>query len=138
MRVLVVFPPVTVARDFIDYPYFADLGAVQLAAVLAQDHDVALVDAFAQPGATLRWRDDGRAHLGATADDVVAACPDDAALVVVATTPFHRPPTRDDVLASVLAGLRERMPAAAIVLADAYQSGQHYVETTSLISGATD
>ena len=30
-RVLVVHPPTTVARDFIDYPYFADLGAVQLA-----------------------------------------------------------------------------------------------------------
>jgi len=29
-RVLVVHPPVSVARDFIDYPYFSDLGAVQV------------------------------------------------------------------------------------------------------------
>jgi MoaA/NifB/PqqE/SkfB family radical SAM enzyme len=128
MRVLVVFPPVTVARDFIDYPYFADLGAVQLAAVLAQHAEVTLVDAFALPGATLRWRDDERAHLGAAVEGVVAACPEAVDLVVVATTPFHRPPTRDDVLAGVLAGLRERLPSAAFVLADAYQSGQHYVE----------
>ncbi len=134
MRVLVVFPPVTVARDFIDYPYFADLGAVQLAAVLAEEHDVALVDSFALPGATLRWRDDGRAHLGATVEAVLAACPDDAALVVVATTPFHRPPTRDDVLAAVLTDLRARMPDAAIVLADAYQSGQHYVECDGMLA----
>ena len=26
-RVTVVFPPLRVSRDFIDYPYFADLGA---------------------------------------------------------------------------------------------------------------
>ena len=31
---LLLHPPVSVARDFIDYPYFSDLGAVQLAAVL--------------------------------------------------------------------------------------------------------
>jgi MoaA/NifB/PqqE/SkfB family radical SAM enzyme len=128
MRVLVVFPPVTVARDFIDYPYFADLGAVQLAAVLSESADVTLVDAFALPGATLRWRDDGRAHLGVAVDELLDVSPTDVELVVVATTPFHRPPTRDDVLAGVVAGLRERLPQAAFVLTDAYQSGQHYVE----------
>ena len=31
-RVLVVHPPVSIARDFIDYPYFCNLGALQLAA----------------------------------------------------------------------------------------------------------
>ena len=61
-RALVVHPPVSVARDFIDYPQVADLGAVQLAAALrARGHDVRLVDAYALPGSTLRWRDDGRA-----------------------------------------------------------------------------
>jgi len=40
----------------------------------------------------------------------------------------HRPPARDDVLAAVLAGLRARLGGAPIVLADVYQSGQHYVE----------
>ena len=37
-RVLVLHPPLTVARDFIDYPYACDLGAVQLAAVLREAH----------------------------------------------------------------------------------------------------
>lgn len=47
-RALVLHPPVSVSRDFIDYPYFADLGAVQLAAVLrAREHHVDLVDAYA-------------------------------------------------------------------------------------------
>ena len=54
MRVSVVFPPLRVSRDFIDYPYFADLGAVQAAAVLREaGHEVTLVDALAQPTSTL-------------------------------------------------------------------------------------
>ena len=125
-RIAVVHPPLTVARDFIDYPFHADLGAVQLAAVLAAaGDDVTLVDAFALPGATLAWRADGRAHLGAAIDAVIAAVPPVDA-VVVAYTPFHRPPHRDDVLGPVIAALAARAP---VILADCYQSGQHYVAT---------
>ena len=131
--VVVVHPPLTVAPDFIDYPYHADLGAVQVAAVLDALESTAVVDAFAQPGASLVWRDDGRALLGvspaATVEAVAqAAAPD---FIVVTLTPFHRPPTRDDVLGAVLAGLRARWPQAVLVLADAYQSGQHYVEASA-------
>jgi MoaA/NifB/PqqE/SkfB family radical SAM enzyme len=127
-RVLVVHPPVSLARDFIDYPYFADLGAVQLTAVLrARGDDVTLVDAYALPTSTLSWRADGRAHLGAPVADVVARFghPDAA---VVAYTPFHRPPARDAVLGELLAALRASLGERRIVLADLYQSGQHYVE----------
>src|SRR5262245_41963640 len=124
MRVRVVHPPVSIARDFIDYPYFADLGAVQLAAILMQTHQVQLVDAYALPGSALSWRGDGRAHLGAPVKEVLEAC-EEADLTIVAYTPFHRPPARDDVLAELLQGLGGGGP---IWLADCYQSGQHYVE----------
>lgn len=130
MFVVVIHPPLTVARDFIDYPYHADLGAVQLAAVVrARGDQVALIDACALDGAGLRWRDDGRALLGATVDDVLARVPAGPNAIVVAYTPFHRPPHRDDVLAALLVGLAARADRAPIVLADCYQSGQHYVET---------
>lgn len=87
MRVLVVHPPVSIARDFIDYPYFADLGAVQVAATLrAAGHDVTLVNAYALPGSTLTWREDGRAHLGGSVEQTLAACPE-VDVAVVATTP---------------------------------------------------
>ncbi len=143
-RVLVVHPPISVARDFIDYPYFADLGALSVAAVLdlaSTDEGpgsaaMTLVDAFALAGAGLRWAEDGRADLGATRAQVIKAI--DAAIadkdtapidfVVVALTPFHRPPLRDDRLAPILAHLRRRLPELPIVLADLYQSGQHYIE----------
>jgi MoaA/NifB/PqqE/SkfB family radical SAM enzyme len=134
-RFLVVHPPCTIARDWIDYPYHADLGAVQLAAELRRDADVALVDAHALESSTLHWRRDGRGHLGASVEEVLARIeatgPVDA--VVVAVTPFHRPPARDDVLAAVLRGARAIAPDAPLVLADAYQSGQHYVESDGLL-----
>lgn len=129
-RILVVHPPVSVARDFIDYPYFADLGAVQLAAVLRQGgHTVHLVDAYALGGSSLIWREDGRAHLGAPVADVLERCRvSEHDVTVVAFTPFHRPPRRDDVLGALLEGLQRDAPGMRILLADLYQSGQHYVE----------
>ncbi len=134
-RVLVVHPPVTIARDWIDYPYFADLGAVQLAGELEREHAVDLVDAYALPGSTLYWRRDERGHLGASADEVLETItsrerPD---VVVVTITPFHRPPRRDEVLSAVLRGLRAVHPDAPLVLVDAYQSGQHYVESATVL-----
>lgn len=130
--VIVVVPPMSVARDFIDYPYFADLGGVQLAAVLRSSslEMVSVVDAFALVDSSLRWRDDGRAHLGASVEDVARACSEAESpkAIVVAYTPFHRPPHRDDVLAALLVELRSRFDDVPIVLADCYQSGQHYVE----------
>lgn len=141
MRILVLHPPVAIARDFVDYPYFADLGAVQLAAVLrARGDDVALVDAYALPGATLAFRKDGRGHLGAPLDEVLRsverALSAGAALdaAIVAYTPFHRPPHRDPLLAGLLRALRAMIGAAPLVLADCYQSGQHYVETEGALA----
>jgi MoaA/NifB/PqqE/SkfB family radical SAM enzyme len=136
-RTLVVHPPTSIARDFIDYPYFSNLGAVQLASVLrGAGHAVALVDAFALSGSSLEWRPDGRAHLGAPIEQVLHACreggPSDA--VVVALTPFHRPPSRCDVLGALLQALRAERPSTPILLADCYQSGQHYVESDGVLS----
>jgi MoaA/NifB/PqqE/SkfB family radical SAM enzyme len=131
MRVAVIHPPVSVARDFIDYPYFADLGAVQLAAVLARRNlGVELIDAYALDGSTLVWRPDGRAYLGAPVAEVLARLDGDFDAAVVAYTPFHRPPARDEVLGALLAGLRARIGSAPILLAELYQSGQHYVEAS--------
>lgn len=131
-RALVVAPPVTIARDWIDYPYFADLGAVQLAGVLGEG--ARLIDAFALTSSTLHWRRDGRGHLGASIDEVLSEIAREApSIAIVAVTPFHRPPHRDDVLAAVLRGIRGIHGDVPIVLADCYQSGQHYVECETLL-----
>lgn len=136
-RILVVHPPVTIARDYIDYPYFANLGAVQLASVLrGRGHDVTLVDAYAMADSSLTWRDDGRGHVGAPVASLLAAIDPGPAFdaVICAYTPFHRPPHRDDVLAELLIGLKER--GRTLILADCYQSGQHYVEAADEVLSA--
>lgn len=129
---VVVFPPIVSTRDFIDYPYFADLGAVQAAAVLREaGRDVTLLDALALPDSALSELSDGRFRLGAAPAAVLERVPGDADEVVVALTPFHRPPHRDAPLGELLAALRVRLPQARIVLADLYQSGQHVIDAAS-------
>ncbi|MDC0749487.1 radical SAM protein [Polyangium mundeleinium] len=133
-RIAIVFPPIRVSRDFIDYPYFADLGALQAAAVLcASGFEVDLVDALAMEGATLASHDDdaGYVRLGAPLDKVLARVSAEADAVLVAYTPFHRPPSRDDLLGKLLAGLAAHRPDRPMVLADLYQSGQHVVDVPS-------
>jgi MoaA/NifB/PqqE/SkfB family radical SAM enzyme len=125
----IVFPPLRVSRDFIDYPYFADLGAVQAAAVARRaGFEPLLIDALAMEGAALTPLDEGYVQLGASAAAVLARVPADAAAILVAFTPFHRPPARDPLLAEVLVGLRAAHPRTPILLADLYQSGQHVVD----------
>src|ERR1700722_14670374 len=115
----IVCPPIRVSRDFIDYPYFADLGAVQAAAVLrASGHEVALVDGFAMEGAGLTGLDEGYVRLGAPVESVIAQVPVEARVIVVAFTPFHRPPARDGLLGGLLEELRRARPTTPILLAD--------------------
>lgn len=124
-KIAVVFPPLVVSRDFVDYPFFADLGALSTAAALAEaGHDVAVVDAFASPVA--RALDPNLFAIGSRIAELPAAD-----VFVVATTPFHRPTSRDPALAEVLALVRERYPECPTVLADLYQSGQHYLDLDS-------
>ncbi len=125
----IVFPPIRVSRDFIDYPYFADLGALQVASVLrAAGHAVTLVDALAMRGAGLAPMDEGYVRLGAPLEAVLAALPAKLDALVIAFTPFHRPPARDPLLGALLEALRAAHPGAPIVLGDLYQSGQHVVD----------
>lgn len=133
-RIAIVFPPIRVSRDFIDYPYFADLGALQAAAVLREaGFEVDLVDALAMEGATLTSREDdpGYVWLGAPVGSVLARVSDETDVVLVAYTPFHRPPSRDELLAKLLADLAAHRPDRPLVLADLYQSGQHVVDVPS-------
>lgn len=130
MRVLVLHPPLSVGRDFIDYPWATDLGAVQLAAVLRPVHEVVLLDAFAVEGADVGARTGGGHRLGLAPTRLLALArargPFDAA--VVALTPFHRPPRRDEQLGELCAGLRAQLGGAPLLLADCYQGGQHALE----------
>ncbi|NUO50183.1 MAG: radical SAM protein [Polyangiaceae bacterium] len=128
MRVAIVFAPLEVSRDFIDYPYFADLGAVQVAAVLREaGHEVVLADALALPGATLEPTTGDRIRLGASPRELLDAAPTDVDAFVVALSPFAVPPRRDRFLGEVLESLT-KSSSAPVILADLHQGGQHVVD----------
>lgn len=129
-RIAIVFSPLHLSRDFIDYPYFADLGAVQNAAVLRKaGHRITLIDALALPGAQLRPEDKGKSFsLGAPLGTLLSRLPKNADAYIFALTPFHRPPSRDPGLSALLEAARAHRPSAPIVLADLYQSGQHVID----------
>ena len=141
MRVAFVQPPLRVPVEYIDYPYFADLGLLQCAAAAAAaGHEITLVDALALAGSDVR-------QVGACLD--LGALP--AVLVeavrrarpgalVVAHTPYARSPAGRAALAAFVAGLREAVAGAPIVLADCHVGGMHYrahdAEQTRLELGA--
>lgn len=117
-KVAVVFPPLVVSRDFVDYPYFADLGALSAGAALAAaGHQVHVDDALSRP--EVQRVGSNRLQLGA----LPGALPE-ADVFVLAQTPFHRLPGRDPMIAEVLA----RVAGRPVVLADLYQSGQHFID----------
>ncbi len=130
MHAVVLFSSLRVSRDFIDYPYFADLGALQAAACLrSQGARVQVVDALAMPGATLEHVDD-EVVLGAAEPHVAAALQKAIAgadILVAQLSPFHRPPLAAPAVLALLQASRAERPELPILLADLYQSGQHYV-----------
>lgn len=133
----IIQPPLALSRDFIDYPYHCDLGVVQAAAVVrSQGGQVSVVNAFSMPSSTLAplASDTEAVLMGAPIQDTVdAACVGPTDVFVIHFTPFHRPPGRDPVLGEILAALHTERPTTPILLADLYQSGQHYVETSSAL-----
>lgn len=126
-RALIVNPPVAVDRDFIDYPYFANLGAVQHAsAIAAEGFDVVLADSFSFRGSGVEPLDDGRYLAGCLPEGFAGRRQFDAAVVCVSV--FHRPFARDELLAGFFRRLRKMFPDMPVAAADMYFGGMHYVD----------
>ena len=124
---ILVQPPLTISRDVVDYPYHADLAVVQAASVLlAAGREVAVVDAMALATSGLSDAGVDQVMIGAPVADLGLG--DHEGVFVVHYSVFHRPPARDPLLGEVLATIRAAHPDAPIVLADLYQSGEHYIK----------
>lgn len=130
LKVLIINPPATVDRDFIDYPYFANLGALQHAsAVAASGYDVEVADSFSLPGSGAFPIGGGRFLVGCEPDElagIAARSGFDAAVVCLSV--FHRPFATDDNLAAFFRAFRKSFPDKPIAAADAYFGGMHYVD----------
>src|SRR5215472_5963765 len=129
-RLLFVNPPLVLDDDFIDYPYFANHGLLACAALSARaGAQVEVRDAFALPGSGRHRRAAGGHVLGATHADFVAGLPDNAYdAVVLGASVFLRIEAAHAETRALIGALRERYPAAALLLCDGYIGGQHYMD----------
>ncbi|MEW5944708.1 MAG: radical SAM protein [bacterium] len=129
-KILVVNPPVLIERNFIDYPYFANLGALQHAAALKErGFDVAVADAFslARSGAFPAGGD--RLLIGCGFNTFFKAMPRERYdAVAVCLTVFHRPFLRWKFTREFLRELRKNHPGVPMAAADAFFGGMHYVD----------
>lgn len=129
-RFLFVNPPLVLDDDFIDYPYFANHGVLACAGLAARaGATIAVHDAFAQPGSGRHRRPQGGYVLGVAHDRFAAAAPDGPFDAVVLGAPvFLRIEAAHDETTEFVRTLRRRYPSAALLLADGYVGGQHYMD----------
>lgn len=130
-EVLVIQPPLSVPRGFVDYPYLVGLGAYQAAAVLRNEGwAVQVLDAFTNADAGL-LEDGERAWLGMQSNAFLQMLRrHDAKCVLINASPFLLAPTARGWLTQLIAAARGRADRT-IILADLYQGGMHYVEYDS-------
>jgi MoaA/NifB/PqqE/SkfB family radical SAM enzyme len=129
-RLLFVNPPLVLDEDFIDYPYFANHGLLACAGLAARaGAQVAVHDAFAQPTSGRHHRPAGGSTLGAPHAAFVGSLPDGPFdVVVLGASVFVRIEAPHPETSELIAALRDRYPAAVLVLADGYVGGQHYMD----------
>ena len=129
-RFLFVNPPLVVDEDFIDYPTFANHGALACAGLAARSGaQVEVYDAFALEGSGRHSRAAGGWVLGALHDDFVAGLPGgDYDVVVFAASVFVRIEDAHPETRRLIPALRERYPNAVLLLSDGYVGGQHYMD----------
>ena len=128
-KAVVVQPPLLLSADFIDYPCFAGLGALQAAAVLRQAGlEVELMDGLCGEGAELvplgeeAWLGEDRERFLERLDGLAE---DD--LVILAAPPFLLGHPGRRWLRELAARLAGR--AGSWVLAELYVGGMHYLDT---------
>ncbi len=136
LRVVVLVPPLLLGHDFIDYPWFANLGALHTAGLLRDlGHDVTLLDALSTYGAGVYPFERGVRLWGVPVPRLLA--PLDRALargdhppevVVVHHSPFLYPEQPSSLFAAVLRAVRERLPASCVILDDGYLGTMHYLD----------
>ena len=126
---LFINPPITLQRDFIDYPYFANYYLLQQAGRVAKaGFDVTVFDAFALEGSGLHEAEGGYV-LGVPFEVFFGLFPQEHFdLVVLLVTPYLRPWKPEATLKELVSFVRNTYPLATLVLGDCHLGGMNYVE----------
>lgn len=128
VRAAVIQPPLLLSREFIDYPVFAGMGAVQAAAVLRQAGlEVTVVDGLCGPGAQLSPLAE-TAWLGQPEELFLARLKElDQELVILAASPFLLGAPGRGWLRRLAGHLTSSLDRPW-VLAELYVGGMHYLD----------
>lgn len=127
-RALFVNPPVILGVDHVDYPYFANLGLLYSAGLVARaGWSVEVLDAFSQLESGVRQYG-GRVSYGILPDLMIQRFPDGPYdLVVIANSPFLHAERPDPETVEMMSALRTAYPGAGLVMADNAIGGMNYV-----------
>lgn len=129
-NLLVVNPGMTVASDFIDWPYFTNLGAVQCSSFLsALGHAVRLVDSFSLKPSDAFPVSPERFLVGCTHETLLQEVTQGAFdAVIVCLNVFHRPFIRQAAMADFFSLLRRRFPGTPLIVVEPYIGGMHSID----------
>jgi len=129
MHVLLIHPPFSLHRNYIDYPFFSSLSVWQNAAFLArQGFDVSVLDACALPDSDRTDHED-RYWVGSSMASFlerVQAATCDA--VVLHYSVFAAQDSQSDAPFAVIRALRMKRPELPILLCDLHIGGMHYLD----------
>jgi MoaA/NifB/PqqE/SkfB family radical SAM enzyme len=129
-RLLFINPPLVLDADFIDYPYFANHGLLACAGLAARaGAQVEVYDAFALPASGRHVRASGGFILGVEHGEFIADLPaPEFDAVVLGASVFLRIEAAHTETNALIAALRAHFPDSALLLADGYVGGQHYMD----------
>lgn len=129
-RIVFLNPPFPAHRAFVDFPFFANLGMLQAAAVCrAAGLDVRVADAFSQPDSGAFEIDAAHFMFGCGADrfiEITAGLAPD--IIVVCGNPHFNLHARTPWLSLLLERLHRRRPGGALVYADCHAGGAYYAD----------
>lgn len=128
-RALLVQPPLLLHADWIDYPYFANLGLWQAAADLrAHGHHVEVLDACCLPSSNATRETGGFVRLGVPLATLLGRLPAEAPdVIVIGHSPWLRARPAATELKRLAATLATRWPGVPTVLADCDVGGMHSI-----------
>lgn len=129
-RITMFAMPFNLSAQFVDYPYFADYGALVNAAVcIKKGFDIEVVDALAQPyvepletGPDHYWVGCRAERIGVLAE---SSRPD---IAVICGHPFINIHARTRWLDRLIGMIQKASPSCRIVYADCYVGGMHFID----------
>lgn len=120
--------PLILGSDFIDYPYFANLGLLHNAGILLQKGwEVTIADSFAFPQSSkLNLKNKGYI-LGIRHNQFIKSLPQqNFDIVVIGNNPFLCIESPHPETVQTIKEIRELYPDSRLILADCYIGGMHY------------